>query len=303
MKRPVNLGGKKSAPTNPRAQKPAPGKPQTGKSQAGKSQARKPQVGKASAEKTTTKKPQEQTSQTGGKTSTRKSKFVKPAEKLTKIKEAKTKAAQTKATSGKTSKTKTGKGKEDASQTPQQKHEHNLKVGKGIEIPEDAGKSQPIRELLQYRVGASERRRGVPLTLVLAGILIAVFLFGKPTYTALVQYDQYRNLQQQLETARKDNENLRRELAMWSNPDFIENQARERLGYAKPGEYQYLVLDPGPEYKDRLQSLTAEKVEGNPWFVTLMQSASRADQAARADQVKTKKVENDKKKPASKTGH
>jgi hypothetical protein len=44
---------------------------------------------------------------------------------------------------------------------------------------------------------------------------------------------------------------LEDEKARWSDPAFIEQQARERFGYVMPGETSYVALD---EHGNRLQS-------------------------------------------------
>lgn len=281
MKRPVNLGGKKSAPPPRPARKSPTGtkatKPANSES-ASKATAKTTAktTGKSTRGSAFERKKTVETGKKPGRFGWGIGKFgskskARPAGKFTAAKASEKEAKPT-------AKTEVENGGATASKK-------SLKLGKSIEISEDAGKSKPFRELLHYRVGASERRRGVPITVLLLAVLVAFVLLGKPTYTALVQYDQYRHVQEQLETARKENEQLRRELALWSNPDYIESQARERLGFARPGEYQYLVLDPGPEYQDRLRSLTSEQVDGNPWFVKLVQTTQQADEAARSEDV------------------
>ena len=40
---------------------------------------------------------------------------------------------------------------------------------------------------------------------------------------------------------------LNSELAQWSDPGFIQQQARERLEYAMPGDTVYVVVHPGQQ--------------------------------------------------------
>ena len=44
--------------------------------------------------------------------------------------------------------------------------------------------------------------------------------------------------------------------AYHDDPTYIASQARERLGYAKPGETQYAVVGPGDDQQSGLASAT-----------------------------------------------
>jgi hypothetical protein len=43
---------------------------------------------------------------------------------------------------------------------------------------------------------------------------------------------------------------LRRELAQWNDPAFVERQARARLQFARPGDRVYVVVMPGMSKSD-----------------------------------------------------
>lgn len=164
----------------------------------------------------------------------------------------------------------------------EEKPKNSLKskfLRKKTDSPDTAGTSKPVLEFFRYRVGRTETRRGVPFYLLVLMVVVGFFLIGRPTYVAVVQYEQYRELQAQLVEVRAENEALTRELARWSDPQFIESQARERLGYARAGETQYLVLDPPPGYQDLAREGELSKAPVAPWFVTVTTSISQADSA------------------------
>ena len=80
--------------------------------------------------------------------------------------------------------------------------------------------------------------------------------------------------QQQQKTA-----DMPRQLDLWNDPDYISTQARERLGYVRPGETQYTVVDPGPQYQDSaLAAAAASTGPARPWEQQLAILVGKADQ-------------------------
>ena len=70
-----------------------------------------------------------------------------------------------------------------------------------------------------------------------------------------------------------------RELDLWSDPDYISTQARERLGYVRPGETQYTVVDPGPQYQDSAMAAAAAPTgPARPWVQQVAILVGKADQ-------------------------
>ena len=71
-------------------------------------------------------------------------------------------------------------------------------------------------------------------------------------------WQQERELVQiksQVAEQQKKNADMQRQLDLWNDPDYISTKARERLGYVRPGETQYTVVDPGPQYQDSAMQL------------------------------------------------
>lgn len=67
-------------------------------------------------------------------------------------------------------------------------------------------------------------------------------------------WQQERELAQiktQVAEQQQKNADMQRQLDLWNDPDYISTQARERLGFVRPGETQYTVVDPGRNTRTR----------------------------------------------------
>lgn len=95
-------------------------------------------------------------------------------------------------------------------------------------------------------------------------------------------WQQERELAQikaQVAEQQQKNADMQRQLDLWNDPDFISTQARERLGYVRPGETQYTVVDPGPQYQDSaLAAAAASTGPARPWVQQLAILVGKADQ-------------------------
>ena len=95
-------------------------------------------------------------------------------------------------------------------------------------------------------------------------------------------WQQERELAQikaQVAEQQQKNADMQRQLDLWNDPDYISTQARERLGYVRPGETQYTVVDPGPQYQDSaLAAAAASTGPARPWVQQLAILVGTADQ-------------------------
>lgn len=87
-----------------------------------------------------------------------------------------------------------------------------------------------------------------PTVLLLALLFL---LIGAAFLTQLIPYRQILDsrrevaaAQQELASLQDENEILSADAAALETPEEIERLAREKLGYARPGETAYVVLDP-----------------------------------------------------------
>lgn len=123
------------------------------------------------------------------------------------------------------------------------------------------------------------RRPGAAVVTLLFLVMGAAFL------TQVVPYRQILDSQRQVSSARaelaaleEDNEVLAADIAALQTDEEVEKLAREKLGYVRPGETAYVVLDP-PEEETRPQPQTDDLVipEERTWVDMLWDFVTGAD--------------------------
>jgi len=84
-------------------------------------------------------------------------------------------------------------------------------------------------------------------TVLMLGILILAVIVLAPNLRILIEQQQtIAQLQESVSDAEQSVAELEDDVARWSDPAYIEAQARERLFYVYPGDISYLVIgDPG----------------------------------------------------------
>ncbi|MGH8945159.1 MAG: FtsB family cell division protein [Acidimicrobiia bacterium] len=124
------------------------------------------------------------------------------------------------------------------------------------------------------------RRPGPALTALLFLLLGAAFL------TQVVPYRQIIDSSRRVEGARaelaaleKENASLQRDADALYTDAEIEKLAREKLGYVRPGETAYVVLDPPEEQQAPAQSSTRQpsEEEGGTWVDWIWNFLTGAD--------------------------
>lgn len=118
------------------------------------------------------------------------------------------------------------------------------------------------------------------------------------------QEQNRRDVLAELEQARARQSDIERKIELWKDPEYVTSQARERLGFVKPGETQYSVIDPGAGYQDLAQvAAAAPKGPARPWmqnFVLLTQLADRFDDVpATQNVVRTPEPSDQQQSPQS----
>ncbi len=80
-------------------------------------------------------------------------------------------------------------------------------------------------------------------TVILLGLLVLAVVVLAPSLRTLVdQQQQIAALQRQVDAAQHDVDGAQAELDRWSDPAYIEAQARQRLMFVYPGETSYMVV-------------------------------------------------------------
>ncbi len=119
-----------------------------------------------------------------------------------------------------------------------------------------------------------------------AAVVTLLFLVtGAAFLTQVVPYRQILDSLRQVSSARaeltaleEDNEVLAADIAALQTDEEVEKLAREKLGYVRPGETAYVVLDP-PEEETRPQPQTDDLVipEERTWVDMLWDFVTGAD--------------------------
>lgn len=108
---------------------------------------------------------------------------------------------------------------------------------------------------------------------VLVLIVAAVVILAPGLGTFFEQRQQIAHLEQQLADAQAAVDELDDELARWSDPAYIEAQARERLFYVYPGDIAYLILGDDVPVTPDGQPISAEIQSTDvDWVATLLGS-------------------------------
>ena len=139
-----------------------------------------------------------------------------------------------------------------------------------------ARQERRLAEGKTFLVGGLELSTRLLSVVVLVGVLGALLVPN--LYAWWKQEQELRDITAKVEQTKQQNAQMREQLDLWSDPEFIASQARERLGYVKPGEVQYAVVDPGEEYLDKAQ-INAASPEGpaRPWIQVVGKLIQEAD--------------------------
>jgi cell division protein FtsB len=113
---------------------------------------------------------------------------------------------------------------------------------------------------------------------VLALVIVAVIVLAPGLRILVEQQQQIQQLTASVDAGTKAVAGYQRDVARWSDPAYIEAQAREKLYYVFPGDRTYLVVDDGATTEtadgqpisDSIQSLQVD------WVRSLVSSVYRA---------------------------
>jgi cell division protein FtsB len=114
---------------------------------------------------------------------------------------------------------------------------------------------------------------------------LLILLMGAAFFTQVVPYGQIVDSRHQVSEARQqladleaENASLQADVEALQTPGEIEKLAREKLGYVRPGETAFVVLDPpGTEEEADAPETTTESVEDKTWVDRVWEFLSGAD--------------------------
>jgi cell division protein FtsB len=83
--------------------------------------------------------------------------------------------------------------------------------------------------------------------IIALGLIVGCVVVLAPSLRVYIeQRQQISQLEAQVADAKKSLGTLKSQKARWSDPNYVEAQARSRLNFVFPGEYSYLVINDQP---------------------------------------------------------
>ena len=112
-------------------------------------------------------------------------------------------------------------------------------------------------------------------------LLFAVVVLASPLHRYLVARGDLAQAKAERATTASELADLQAEAARWDDPSYVEQQARSRLQYAKPGETVYVVIRPGDQDDEtRTSAPTISTVVGDSWSTRVWGSVQAADDSS-----------------------
>lgn len=121
------------------------------------------------------------------------------------------------------------------------------------------------------------RLSGFALTIL--GLIVAALLVLAPQLKTLVEQRQHiARLEHQVQDARDKLEELDAEVARWSDPAYVESQARDRLFFVYPGDVTYLLIaeDRAPAVDDQQPISDSIQTTEVDWMTAFLSSVFTA---------------------------
>lgn len=118
--------------------------------------------------------------------------------------------------------------------------------------------------------------------LMLVIIVLFVVVLAPNLRTLIQQQQQITSLQKSVDKQKADVGTLKSNVARWNDPAYIEAQARDRLLYVYPGEYSYLVMNPGKASGTTTTTPSGSQISKKiqtpdvDWVTSMMSSALNA---------------------------
>ncbi|NMR28325.1 septum formation initiator family protein [Arthrobacter sp. SF27] len=112
--------------------------------------------------------------------------------------------------------------------------------------------------------------------LALAVVLVTITILLAPSVRIFIeQRSAIAALEREIAAEQKTQSQLEKELARWEDPEYIKQQARDRIFYVMPGETRYLVT--GTEGLSESEEHASVAAPSNlPWVDALWDSVKRA---------------------------
>ena len=140
--------------------------------------------------------------------------------------------------------------------------------------PDDESTADSIRKSIaeaaeqqsEQRLGSAARRAAI----LAAVVCVLTLTIAGPVRTYFAQRTEMKQLSASEERLRAEIAELEEQKAKLADPVYIAAQARERLGFVKPGDIPYQVqLPPGAAVPGEPAQEVAAARAGQPWYTSL----------------------------------
>jgi cell division protein FtsB len=111
-------------------------------------------------------------------------------------------------------------------------------------------------------------------------VVLLIVLLASPLNRYFASRSALNNAAQQYQQDQVKLGESKKQIAKWSDPGYIERQARTRLQYAMPGDTVYIVVDRGQQNDiDKTAVAPGDAGAATSWNSKLWQSVTKADAA------------------------
>lgn len=134
---------------------------------------------------------------------------------------------------------------------------------------------------LQWSFGGITISVQLLVVLVVVGVIIVTVV---PTAFQWLQQERaYKSAVADVQEQSDYNEELRSQLKDWENEDYVTAQARDRLGYVREGETQFVVIDPPKPAEEDATEKDETLAPPKPWAWALLEAVQDADDPPPSD--------------------
>lgn len=134
-------------------------------------------------------------------------------------------------------------------------------AGPGAEPERETdGRDAPARSLRRFTTSSGRRR----MLWAVAIILFIVFLAAPTAKIYTDQQAEIAELETRIDQMTEDRDDLQDELDLWDNPDYVRQQAGERLMMVEPGQRSYLVVGADEVGSGAADTSAVEEAAGSP---------------------------------------
>ncbi|MFD1212346.1 septum formation initiator family protein, partial [Arthrobacter sp. GCM10027362] len=149
-------------------------------------------------------------------------------------------------------------------------------------IRRPAGKPRPDKAGPASRPVAGHAVEPVPAKafsgrmLALAVVLITITVLLAPSVRVFIeQRSAISKLRDEIALEQAEQDKLKKEIARWDDPEYIKQQARDRIFYVMPGETRYMVT--GAEGLSESKEHSSKSAPADlPWVDALWDSVKRS---------------------------